>query len=923
MKHSFRRAVAATAAIAAVGFTGLISAGSASAAGLGEGDVPARYEGPLVQQLTGGSKARVVAAFGATLTTEWGVGQRLDTAEAQTALLTDEYLAALPQFSFPGSEPGPIISLDTGQCLTILSPFVDEGLKKFEVLPLMDCDGSSNQQFELLPGKSTGTTSSSKYLYVAGTKKVVDLQFANAVWSTLYSVWPASDLGVKAEQVISPLATDEPVVNQLDASVTVSGTATPGATIEVTVGDQTVTVTADPDGSWTATVSDLPAGDNTVAITQIIDGTEQDSTTVDAYIKARVTAEAGTVNDKAGTLPLSGTGEPGETVYVWLGGTVKSVEVAEDGSWSMELANLPVGASTVNIFQGDGETLSSQTSVDVTRGEYVVTDVTIGEAIVDENAKSVTVTGTGEPGASIEVTVGETTETVTVAPDGTWTTTVQPIPSGESTVTVTQKDGDDESSTSTVVTLAPDAPELGELVVNQEDKSVTVSGTGEAGAEIEVTVGGRTETVTVAPDGTWNVTVQPVPSGDSDVSVVQKVDGVESQPATGSVHVNSDVTARIETQDDKAGSAVLTGTGEPGAEVEVTVGGTTQTVTVAPDGTWTSTVTDLTLGENTVTVSQKVDGQASGSTSMTINRSEIEADPVVIGDVVVDQDERSATMSGSGEPGAEIVVTVGDATETVTVAPDGTWTATVKPLPAGTSTITVTQKVDGKGAGTASTEVSIDAVAPAVNAPVVNNEEKSATFTGTGEPGAQVEVTVAGKAETVTVAPDGTWTATVDGLPTGTNTATVTQTVGGQAAGSVTVDVTVEEIPPAVVPFTAEVKSLDNEEGTAVIGGMGEAGAEIRYTVNGAEKITTVAPDGTWTAALTGLSAGQVDATVSQWIDGAQVGDSIDLTIVIQEVPLMDPAIAAGGLGLLALAGAPMFLRRRMFTKENAQATAA
>src|SRR5699024_1364283 len=53
------------------------------------------------------------------------------------------------------------------------------------------------------------------------------------------------------------------------------------------------------------------------------------------------------------------------------------------------------------------------------------------------------------------------------------------------------------------------------------------------------------------------------------------------------------------------------------------------------------------------------------------------------------------TVEGTGEPDAEIVVTVGTDTYPATVAADGSWTVTVTDLPAGNHTATADQDADG------------------------------------------------------------------------------------------------------------------------------------------------------------------------------------------------------------------------------------
>jgi MYXO-CTERM domain-containing protein len=61
----------------------------------------------------------------------------------------------------------------------------------------------------------------------------------------------------------------------------------------------------------------------------------------------------------------------------------------------------------------------------------------------------VTVTGTGEPGATITVKVGDQTQTAVVGQDGTWTVTFNEVPAGMTTIEA----GDGMSTTSINITV--------------------------------------------------------------------------------------------------------------------------------------------------------------------------------------------------------------------------------------------------------------------------------------------------------------------------------------------------------------------------------------------------------------------------------------------------------------------------------------
>src|SRR5699024_2238756 len=134
--------------------------------------------------------------------------------------------------------------------------------------------------------------------------------------------------------------------------------------------------------------------------------------------------------------------------------------------------------------------------------------------------------------------------------------------------------------------------------------------------------------------------------------------------------------------------------------------------------------------------------------------------------------------------------------QTAVVAPDGSWTVTFPGLGEGTYAVTATQTV-GALTTDATVRVVVDDVAgvtvtaPAagdvITVPVGGTADREVV--GTGDPGAEVLVTVTGQPDqTVVVEPDGSWTATFPGLGAGSYEVVATQTVGDQTT-SVTVPV--------------------------------------------------------------------------------------------------------------------------------------
>ncbi|MFY0312484.1 Ig-like domain-containing protein [Leisingera sp. D0M16] len=436
----------------------------------------------------------------------------------------------------------------------------------------------------------------------------------------------------------------------------------------------------------------------------------------------------------------------------------------------------------------------------------------------------VEITGTGMPGSEVTVTVGTSTATTTVDDDGTWGVTfpVDDLPEDgnyDSTVYVIDPDGtefDLDGPAVVIDTVADVALDEGQAggddMINAAEAAdgVTLTGTAEAGSTVEVTFQGVTRTVTATDEGTWSAdfAASEIVSGeyDSEVTVTATDSFGNTDSVTGTIRV--DTTTEVEIDSGQAGGddlvngseaaagLTLTGTGEAGATVSVTVEGVTRTATVDADGNWAAEFEagSLPAGEYDTTVSVTSTDEAGNTATATADlRVDTLVDPLTLdsgsieGDNVVNKSERSdgVTLTGTVEPGSTVVVQLGDATETATVDADGNWsvdfaasdiaqgsydadiTVTATDAAGNTSEISDTLTID--------TEVSpFTADSDQTDDDVLNIAERAAglTMTGTVEAGSDVEVTIGGVTRTATVDADGNWSAAfeADDLPEGDTT---------------------------------------------------------------------------------------------------------------------------------------------------------
>ncbi|UWQ49005.1 hypothetical protein K3720_13895 [Leisingera caerulea] len=449
----------------------------------------------------------------------------------------------------------------------------------------------------------------------------------------------------------------------------------------------------------------------------------------------------------------------------------------------------------------------------------------------------VEITGTGAPGSEVTVTVGTSTQTTTVDEDGNWGVTfpVDDLPEDgnyESTVHVVDPDGNEfdlDGPTVVIDTVAEvtldDGQAGGDDMINAAEAAdgVTLTGTAEAGATVDVTFQGVTRTVTATEDGTWSAdfAASEIAAGEYDSEVT--VTATDSFGNTGSVTgtIRVDTTTAVEIDPGQAGGddlvngseaaspLTLTGTGEPGASVSVTVEGVTRSATVDADGNWAAEFEagSLPAGEYDTTVSvTSTDAAGNTATATAGLRVDTLVDPLTLesgsieGDNVVNNTEHSdgVTLTGTVEPGSTVVVQLGSATETATVDADGNWsvdfaasdiaqgsyeadiTVTATDAAGNTSEISDTLTID--------TEVSpFTADSSQTDDDVLNVAERAAglTMTGTVEAGSSVEVTIGGVTRAATVDADGNWSAAFDAddLPDGDTTATA-EITATDAAGN-------------------------------------------------------------------------------------------------------------------------------------------
>ena len=543
-----------------------------------------------------------------------------------------------------------------------------------------------------------------------------------------------------------------------DQTPTITGTATYGnaddpGTVTVKDGDGNTicTATVQPDGTWSCTpATDLPPGSYTITAVETSSTATSpasapvtftiEDTTAPAPPVIQTPADGSTTTDP--TPAVTGTAEAGSTVTVFDTDGITELCTATTnglGNWTCTPASaMAEGLHTITATATDASNNTSAASAPNTFTiDSVAPDAPVIQTPADGSSTSDTtpkISGTAEANSAVTVfdTDGTTVLCVTTA-DGTgaWSCTSATLTEGPHTITATSTDAAGNTSpasapnTFTVDTVAPDAPVI-QTPANgstTNDNTPLITGTAEADSDVTVyDTDGTTVLCTTTADGTgaWSCTSAPLPDGSHTITATSTDAAGNTSPASAPVTFTVDATAPAAPviQSPTDGSSTnnttppISGTAEPGSEVEVTEGNTVLcTALTDQDGNWTCTPADA-LGEGEHTIDATAT-DAAGNTSpadsvtFTVDTTAPSA-PVITGpeDGATVGDTTPAII-GTAEPGSTVTVTEGG-TELCTATADaqGTWSCSpATALPDGDHTITATATDDADNTSTASAPV--------------------------------------------------------------------------------------------------------------------------------------------------------------------------------------------------------------------------
>ncbi|MEI2559092.1 Ig-like domain-containing protein, partial [Acinetobacter pittii] len=493
---------------------------------------------------------------------------------------------------------------------------------------------------------------------------------------TVTATDPAGNAGTDTAVVtIDTTAPNAPVLDPINATDPVSGTAEAGSTVTVSFPDgTTATVVAGTDGTWsvpnpgnlvdgdtvTATATD-PAGNTSGPATAVVDAVAPTVVLDDVLTNDSTPELTGTVND------------PTATVVVNVDGVDYPAVNNGDGTWTLADNTLPAltdGPHTITVTATDAAgNAGTDTAV-------VTIDTTAPNApVLDPINATDPVSGTAEAGSTVTVSFPDgTTATVVAGTDGSWSV---PNPGNlvdGDTVTATATDPAGNTSlpgTGTVsADITPPVVALDDVLTN--DSTPALTGTvNDPTATVVVNVDGVDYPAVNNGDGTWTLADNTLPAlTDGPHTITVTATDAAGNAGTDTAVVTVDTSVPVVSLDDLTTNdttPALTGAiNDPTATVVVNVEGVDYPAVNNGDGTWTladNTLPALTDGPHTVTVTATDPAGNAATDTATLTIDTVPAD--LIGAITIPED-----LNGDGILNADELGTDGTFNAQVALGPD-------------------------------------------------------------------------------------------------------------------------------------------------------------------------------------------------------------------------------------------------------------
>jgi hypothetical protein len=652
--------------------------------------------------------------------------------------------------------------------------------------------------------------------------------------------------------------------------------------------------------------------------------------------------------------------------------------VQTDGTWSCSLQGMSAGQDYTLVAHQTG-TASDDGS---DSGTWPWTDPTVPQQPLHVDAVAPTITfpldqshidgdtqsawavsGTGNPSAQIGVwllpssnSCGGSANTnvanASAGPDGVWSTAqvfqFPPQQASYSIVACQTVDGGQAMQTTSTFQSWPSLkiayPSDGQTL-SSSTTGITLSGTGEAGATLtppslpSLTLCGSFQ---IDGNGNWICPASGLQMSTSyDVPLSQSSGGQSDPPVHARFNVAAPVVIDQPTSMQQfpiqTTQIVISGTGQPNALLSVSVVGATACADQIIPGSsaWSCVVNGLKPGQSYTAAA--VQGSTSDVPPSRAWKDQPVTQPfsvagfttLVISYPLPGQEFASATSQitalGSGQPGAQLNVNAPGATACppLTIQSTGAWSCDISGFASGQSWVLgATQSLDGVqdlpkyAAFGVAQAVAIEG--PQENA-VLPAESTDVVMTGTGQPGANINIQTANASPcTTTVSTNsqtaGRWGCDIQSLTVGSQyTSQVTQSGPSWTDPPVPRDFSVAAAAAIAIQYPRNnimVSSNNPRDGLRVTG-VGQDGLTAQVTVGSLQPQGLFITGGTWASdpfdiSSFGSSGASLLVTATQYLNGVQQGQPAQANITVAKVATITnpgPNGQVNGFGTLTVNG--------------------